>query len=50
MQDVIEQARKEIAEEDHRKRVDAEKYRLRNKQSLFDKLLPFTIKIERKLK
>lgn len=44
----IEQAKKEIAEERFRQEVEKEKQRLREYRSVFDRLFPYTIKIERK--
>lgn len=44
----IEQARVEIVAEQFRAAVEAEKQRLRNKRPWWEKLFPYTIKIERK--
>lgn len=45
---VLDAARAEVEQENFRIAVDAEKRRLRTQQSWWDKLFPFTIKIERK--
>lgn len=46
--EIVLAARKEIAEEDYRKQVDAMKVVLRSKRSLWQKLFPFEIKITRR--
>ena len=46
--DIIEQAKKEVAQERFRAAVEAEKSRLRLKRSLWDRIFPFTVTIRRK--
>ena len=46
--EVISAARKEIAQEEYRKRVDAEKIRQRAKRSLWEKVFPLTVTFKRR--
>lgn len=46
--EIKEQALREIAEEDHRKRIDECKARLRSKRSFWERVFPFTITITRR--
>jgi hypothetical protein len=48
IEQIKKQARKEIAEEDFRKAVDEYKVKLRNRRSIWDKIIPYKIIIVRK--
>lgn len=48
MNKIIEEARQEIAKEEHRKMVEEAKKRLLEKRSLWVKLFPFTLVIKRR--
>ena len=44
--EIISVARKEIAQEEYRKRVEAEKIRQRTKRSFWEKVFPFVVTIK----
>lgn len=46
--EILAEAQRELEREDHRKKVDAAKAKLRSKRPLWERLFPFVITITRR--